>query len=823
MQPCPAEHTTLIELAPDARLGGRRATLTYAVPAPLVERVTVGQVVWAPLRDKLVLGIVIAMHIEQHAASDVRPIHSLVEPEFQLSALQLELASWIAEHVVCSLFEATALMLPPGASASMVEHLRLVSPLPEDDRSELTPLQTKLYDLLVERGELPLATAQRELGSSLTTVVEKLVREGVIERVARVRARAEPKPPHTLVAHLAPGVVPPERAPVLRAAYERAALRLRARPAHSMPLDELAALANVTRPQLRDLERRGLLRIETSTDLRPERSPMPGRLVRLTDEQSQVWSELLKLFARRPAGKALLQGVTGSGKTELYFRAAAHALAGGSSAILLAPEIALAGQLIQRARERFGEQAVVLHSELSEAQRLRGWRRAASGEPLLIIGPRSALFAPLPRIGVVIVDEEHDAAYKQDRPPRYHARAVAERLAELHGALLILGSATPDVETAYRAEGVGWQRLRLTQRVGQQVLLADGRLEGGLIELPEVVVVDMRAELRGRGQTLISERLGQAVADRLSAGEQTLIFLNRRGSSTIVQCRSCGEVVQCPHCDVPFVYHRAGDRLICHRCGTQAPAPERCASCGSDAIGYYGAGTQRVESEFKLAFPNARILRWDRDAVRRGGQERMLARVQNAEIDIVVGTQMIAKGLDLPGVTLVGIINADGMLYLPDFRAAEHTFQLLAQVSGRAGRRTSGGEVILQTFTPDHYAIRLAARHDFERFYTEELAFRRRLGYPPFKRLARLTYRHTDFDKAAEEAERLAELLERWMIERPHYAGIDIIGPAPAFAGKVRDRYVWQLLLRGELLTQLLGDVNPPPGWIIDVDPVSLL
>jgi primosomal protein N' (replication factor Y) len=429
----------------------------------------------------------------------------------------------------------------------------------------------------------------------------------------------------------------------------------------------------------------------------------------------------------------------------------------------------------------------------------------------------------LPRIGLVVLDEEHDPAYKQDRPPRYHARAVAERLAELHGALLILGSATPDVETVYRANGAGWKHVQLTERVGQRVLQPDGSYEGLPIELPPVTVVDMRAELRGHGQALLSNRLLEEVGTRLRAGEQTLLFLNRRGSSTFVQCRTCGEVAQCPHCEIPLVYHRSGDRLMCHRCGARFPPLHSCPACGSAAIGYYGAGTQRVESEISEAFPAARVLRWDRDAVRRGGQERMLGLVQSAEVDIVVGTQMIAKGLDLPSITLVGIINADGMLYLPDFRAAERTFQLLAQVSGRAGRRTSGGEVILQTFTPEHYAIRFAARHDFTGFYAEELAFRRRLGYPPFKRLARLTYRHTDYAKAAAEADQIAAMFERWVIEHPHYSGIDIIGPAPAFAGKVRDRYVWQLLLRGDLVSQLLGDINPPPGWSIDVDPVNLL
>lgn len=822
--PAPTIAAPFVEVAPDARLTDRRGTLTYRVPVGLDADLDVGQLIWVPLRHKLTLGIVVERHARPPVAGfEVRELHALVEPTFCLTPVQWQLAVWIAEETVCTLFEAASPMLPPGVGSRAVEHLVLRHDVADDERAALTPAQRRLVELLDAEGEIPLERAQRALGSSLTSVVPALEELGVLRRIARVKHRPPEDEPVTLRVRLLPGGDPPaERAPKQLEAWSWLSPRLRARVDRALPLEGILRSSGIERATLRALEDRGLIAIE----------PLPveasvdaaGARVQLTDEQLAAWQQLREALRAERPGRVLLHGVTGSGKTELYLRAAAETLALGRSVVVLVPEIALSGQIATRFRERFGSRAIVLHSALSDRERARNWRRSAGDEPLVVVGPRSALFAPLADVGVVVVDEEHDASYKQDTVPRYHARAVATKLAQLHRALLVLGSATPDVETYRASQRPGWQRLELRERVGQRVVDESGQTVGMPIALPEARVVDMRAELRTGNDHLFSRQLLDVIDDRLAARQQVILFLNRRGASTFVQCRSCGTVTSCPYCDIPLVWHRQNDRMVCHRCGHRAPPPRRCRECGSEAIGYYGTGTQRVETEIQARFPAARVLRWDQDALRgKVTHEGLLQRVLRHEVDIIVGTQMIAKGLDLPDVTAVGVVNADTWLYLPDIRAAERTFQMLTQVAGRAGRRAAGGEVIFQTYSPAHYAIAAAAKHDYAAFYREEIAFRREHGYPPFKRLARLLYRHADEDRARAEAEAMAEQLTRALVARPEIEGVDIIGPAPAFSARVRGLYGWQLLVRGDQLVALLASIDIHPGWAIDVDPVSLL
>jgi primosomal protein N' (replication factor Y) len=591
-----------------------------------------------------------------------------------------------------------------------------------------------------------------------------------------------------------------------------------------MLLESVMSASGIERATLRALAERGCILIEpaTGTDAEVHTS---GRQVTLTAEQTRGWETIrAALRSGQAADQILLHGVTGSGKTELYLRTVADVLRRGKSAIMLVPEIALSGQIAARFRERFGDRAIVLHSALHDRERSRNWQRTASGEPVVVVGPRSALFAPLPDIGAIILDEEHDASYKQDSVPRYHARAVATRLAELHGALLILGSATPDVETWHASASGGSTRVELHERVGQTVVGDDGTIVARSIPLPTADIVDMRAELRSGNDAIFSRRLTDVIISRLEAHEQVILFLNRRGASTMVQCRSCGSVSQCPYCDIPLVYHRTVGRVLCHRCGYRETAPQRCQTCGSDAVSYYGTGTQRVETEIQRAFPDARVLRWDQDALRGNvTHETLLGRVMRHEVDIIVGTQMVAKGLDLPAVTAVGVINTDTWLYLPDIRSAERTFQMLTQVAGRAGRRAAGGRVVFQTYSPAHYAITSAAEHAYSAFYREEIAFRQRHGYPPFKRLARLLVRHSDESRARGEAEGMARQLEDLLLANPALQGLDVIGPAPAFSARVRGQYGWQILLRGGQLVAALAGLQFHPGWAVDVDPVSLL
>ena len=814
-----------VEVAPNARLADRRATLTYRVPEALEASTEVGQLIWAPLKKRIVLGIVVERHDREPATEHIRDIHAPVEPTFCLTPLQWRLAVWIAEQTVCTLYEAASVMLPPGVGSRAVEYLSLKRQPLTDEIDTLTPSQKRLVAFLSAEGETTLERAQRAQQSSLRTIVPALEERGIVQRIARVRNRPEPRMTRAEQVRLVPdSMPPPERAHRQVEALAWLTPRLRTRPDLAMPIESIVASSDITRATLRALAARGCIIIEPLTEAAADHSGGSGAPP-LTNEQSAAWEQIRPRLDREAAALAiLLHGVTGSGKTELYLRAAGTCLASGRSAIVLAPEIGLSSQIAQRFRARFGNRAIILHSALGDSTRAANWQRAGGVDPVVVIGPRSALFAPLHDIGVIILDEEHDSSYKQDSIPRYHTRAVAEELASYHNALLILGSATPDVETFYRSTTAGWQRIELRERVGQRVAAGGGQLIARPIPLPDTVVVDMRAELRSGNESIFSRRLMEVVSQRIMAGEQIMLFLNRRGMSTIVQCRSCGAVTQCPYCDIPLVYHRTSGRVICHRCGHRRLAPARCEVCGSDAIGYFGAGTQRIESEVQRLVPHARVVRWDQDALRGGvTHESLLRRVLNHEVDIIVGTQMIAKGLDLPDVTAVGVINADTYLYLPDIRAAERTFQMVTQVAGRAGRRVSGSEVVLQTFSPEHYAISNAARHDYASFYREEIAFRARHGYPPFKRLARLVIRHTDEDRARGEAEALAGVLEAEILSRPEIQGIDIIGPAPTFSARVRGQYGWQIIIRGGELLALLADLNLHPGWTIDIDPVNLL
>ena len=572
-----------------------------------------------------------------------------------------------------------------------------------------------------------------------------------------------------------------------------------------------------------------------------------------TSEVFRAWSEQL----RPPV--YLLHGVTGSGKTELYLHALQETLAAGRQAIVLVPEIALTPQTIRRFAARFPNRIAVLHSGLSPGERYDSWRRIRAGQADVVIGPRSALFAPLPRLGCIVVDEEHETAYKQERTPRYHAREVALQRARLEGAAVILGSATPDLGTYYRALRGQFTLLRLPQRVmGHRAKVEEQRARHAIepaqmrlreagpgyeelryLDLPPVEIVDLRAELRAGNRSIFSRALHTALTETLEHHQQAILFLNRRGAATFILCRDCGQVLKCPRCDVPLTYHTNSASpitnqtsqhglLICHHCGRQEEVPKKCPYCGSHHIRYFGVGTQRVQEVLCELLPGVRTLRWDRDTTGGTGSggavshEVLLEQFINHQADMLVGTQMVAKGLDLPLVTLVGVISADTALHLPDFRASERTFQLLTQVAGRAGRSILGGRVIIQTYNPHHYAIQAASHHDYEGFYQQEIAFRREQGYPPFARLARLVYHHRHEVQCAAEVQRLADLL-RLEVRRQGLADVSFIGPAPCFFHRLRGRYRWQIVLRASDPAALLRPFELPPGWQVDIDPVGVL
>ena len=515
----------------------------------------------------------------------------------------------------------------------------------------------------------------------------------------------------------------------------------------------------------------------------------------------------------------LLRGVTGSGKTEVYLQAISRVLKLGKQAVVLVPEISLTPQTVKRFKDRFGDRVAILHSRLSVGERFDEWRRIRGGEADIVVGARSAVFAPMTNLGLIVVDEEHDESYKQEEMPCYHARDVAIWRAEAHSAPVILGSATPALESTYLAAEGKYQLLVLPQRVMKR-------------RLPSVNIVDMREELKKGNRTILSESLRTAIEKRVRLGQQMMILLNRRGYATSVLCRGCGYVMQCDNCRVSLTYHELGNSVRCHYCGLVKPLPAQCPQCRSRYLHRFGVGTQRVEAVLRQEFPRSRLLRMDYDTTRRkGAHADILNRFRRGQADILLGTQMIAKGHDFPGVTLVGIITADTALNIPDFRAGERTFQLLTQVGGRAGRGDQKGEVIIQTYTPEHYSIQAAAGQDYISFYKEELEFRRELSYPPFNFLVRLLVAGADEDEVIGKAQEVAgELKSRMNILEKTDQPV-LLGPTPAPLSLVRNKFRWHVLLRGreELVRSILD------GWVetlpkstelsvhVDVAPLSLL
>lgn len=634
-------------------------------------------------------------------------------------------------------------------------------------------------------------------------------------------------------------------------------LALLTKEARVLPIAEIYAATDTTLTHLKRLADLDLIRLgaeEVWRDPLADRDFAPAEAPRLTADQARAWGRIKIAMiegddrerpfdVRSLTPPFLLHGVTGSGKTEIYMRAIEFALARGQKAIMLVPEIALTPQTVRRFAARFPGQVAVLHSGLSDGERYDTWRRARQGLFDIVIGPRSALFTPLDPLGVIVVDEEHDHSYKQTPPvpaPYYHARETAVELGRLTGATVILGSATPDLVTYHKAQAGRYHLLELPRRVmghrqrieSQAVRLGvtsryrqteDDSDESLTIPLPPIQIVDLRQELRAGNRSVFSRALQQALTETLDRHEQAILFLNRRGTSTFVLCRDCGLVLHCPRCDVPLTFHRPRALLVCHHCGRQERQPELCPRCGSHRIRYFGLGTEELEELVKQQWSQARTVRWDRDTTAgKDTHEILLASFINQEADILVGTQMIAKGLDLPLVTLVGVVSADVSLGLPDFRVGEQTFQVLAQVAGRAGRGLLGGRVIIQTYQPDHYAIRAAAEHDYTSFYLDEIRFRTQHNLPPFRRLARLTIVDPLNDKARQQAEELARALHQHIHEKG-LGAIDILGPAPPFFNRIDGRYRWQIILRAADPTRLLEDFHVPRPWLVDIDPVSTL
>jgi primosomal protein N' (replication factor Y) len=754
-----------------------------------------------------------------------RPIVDRVRADGPLlPPLGLELAGWIAAHYLAPPAIVLRAMLPPG----LLERLELVAELAPgvSDTGASAGLATDATsaDLLgqLERGPRPVrdlagpdgrAGLLRRLrvleAESRVSLEWTLIGAGARPRYERwIRASVTGR---EVAARLADGGRPPGRA--LGPRQTDALAELVAAPTGELPAAELGGRHGTA--AVAGLVRRGLAEAEIRE--RPRR-PLAARPVGrrggrppasdLLPAQAEAVDRIVGAIAARDPRPLLLDGVTGGGKTAIYVEAIAAALELGRPALLLVPEIALALPLVDRLRADLDARVALVHSGLGEGERADEWRRIRAGEVDIVVGTRLAVLAPLRDVGLIVIDEEHDAAYKSDRTPRLQARDTAIELAHLAGAAIVLGSATPAVESVGHARAGDYDRIVLPIRpVG---------------EAPTVEVVDLREELAAGQRGLLSRSLASALAGLDTAiGEQAILVLNRRGTASVVLCRDCGYVQACPDCERPLVYHQAGTTLRCHHCGRATPLASRCPSCGSPRIRYLGGGTERVEREVRETFPSLRVGRLDRDIVeRRGAAERVIDAFSEGRLDVLVGTSLVTKGLDIPSVTLVGIVSSDVALNLPDERAAERTYQLLVQAIGRAGRGALPGRAIIQTYQPEHPAIQAAALADRTAFYDTELALRERFGSPPFGRLVKLTVGLTDPVAAEREAHAMADRLRERATERG--AAVAVVGPAPAYIARRADRWRWNVVLRGADPVALLdGGVDVP--WSVDVDPESLL
>jgi len=827
----------------------------YAIPDELIAQVQAGCLVTVPFGNQTVQGIIVEL-TDSSPIPNPKSILDLLDPAPLLTPPQLALAAHLADTTLNPLSAIIAMMIPTGLSqqADVRYELRI-----KDYSDPASKVATRLLTLLHERGAL----RGRQIDSHFAKVdwrktANLLVKKGVLaSRNILPPPRVRPKQIRVVQLAVAPEAAEAEMqslgSTAQTQARREAALRFLIQQPEPINVSWVYAQTGSKLADLQELEERGLIRLFENEIFRDPLERLENREVenrekfQLSSEQKFALEQIINSITNHLISNLqyLLYGVTGSGKTEIYLRAAQEVIKNGRQVIILVPEIALTPQAVRRFVSRFPGQVGLVHSKLSEGERYDTWRRARDGKLNVIIGARSALFAPLPNIGLIVVDECHDSSYYQSEPPYYNAVTAAEEYAKLCGAVCVLGSATPTVEQRYLSEhplrptgeGLG----KVPQR-GMRVLELPHRVTDSA--LPPVQVVDMREELKNGNRGVFSRALSESLAEVLERKEQAIVYLNRRGTSTYIFCRDCGTTLKCPNCETPLTLHsdlygmsnaknvmrkeqhesRITNHasLLCHRCGYTRQKPKTCPTCASTQIREYGLGSEKVEADLKMMFPSARVLRWDWDTTRqKDAHEIILTHFANHQADILVGTQMLAKGLDLPLVTLVGIVLADVGLNLPDPFASERVFQTLTQVAGRAGRSSRGGKVIMQTFAPENYALQFAAKHNVDGFYQRELEYRRQLGYPPFTRLARLEYRSENPARAEEEALKLAGKLKA-RLEAGGFRQTELIGPVPCFFARENGEYRWQVVLRGSDPAAVLKDLRLN-DWRVEVDPINIL
>lgn len=745
----------------------------YKIPGHLAGVIQPGMRVIVPFGPRKIQGFVTGLKTE----SEFSQLKSIAEPMDLNPVLNQELLSlgdWLTEKTLCYKISAYQAMLPAALKAKYEKKLVLAEKanrvaLPEKVQTLFENTEAITWDEAVKDGTLSLL--QKEASNGNIDIIYQVKERVKKKKVKQVFPAADR---NRLAEYI-------EKLPA-NATKQKEVLEYFLQDDSPVEQKELFSFLGITSSTIKGLIQKGVL---GQKEVEIYRNPFGDREFKrteplpLTEEQRKAIIPILNSIEEKRHETFLLYGVTGSGKTEVYLQSIQRVLQDGKEAIVLVPEISLTPQMVNRFKGRFGDQVAVMHSGLSAGEKYDEWRKIQRKEVKVVVGARSAIFAPFENLGIVIIDEEHETSYKQEENPRYHARDVAIARAGKYKCPVVLGSATPSLESFARAHKGVYQLLSLPKRMNNQ-------------SLPSVEIIDMREELREGNRSMFSRVLLDKIKDRLEKKEQIVLFLNKRGHSSFVMCRDCGYVINCPHCDISLTYHRFNQQMKCHYCGYEASVPNTCPECESEHIRYFGTGTQKVEEELAKVLPEAKVIRMDVDTTsRKGSHEKLLDQFQEGHADILLGTQMIAKGLDFPNITLVGVLSADTMLHLPDFRSSEKTFQLLTQVSGRAGRHELEGEVIIQTYTPEHYSVELAGEQDYDKFYEREMMVRKIHRYPPFYYISLVTVSHEELMKAVSVTEKITQYIQSRLS-----AESIVLGPVASPIPRINNRYRYQCLIK---------------------------
>lgn len=829
----------------------------YGVPAEMEGWIEVGSRVGVPFGGRTLQGFVVELAEQSEVAdSRLKRIAELLDPVPPLSSDLVALAHWISVKYCCTWTAALQAMIPAALKGKAERFIGLGAGWSQaagepaaagDDRRSAAGsaaaassgdslLPQELREYIARQGQVRLDSLQARFPQWELLLAAALRSGELTERVA-VKDRLAVKKVLTVFPLLSDDELRAELGKLSsRAAKQRELLETVARCPGGIALQQLLTEAGGSASSVRSLAAKGLVELR---EVEQDRDPYAGRdfgvskPLPLTEGQSKVYRVITGSVTARETKVYLLQGVTGSGKTEVYLQSIALCIAQGRQAIVLVPEISLTPQMVERFKSRFGDAVAVLHSRLSNGERYDEWRKIKERRVQVAIGARSAIFAPFTSIGLIIIDEEHESSYKQEETPKYHARDVAIKRARQHGAVVVLGSATPSLESYMAARRTPPPAVDTREPLpvsGGALLPLPERALGR--PLPPVDIVDMREELKAGNRSMFSRPLHTALQQCLERGEQAVLLLNRRGYSTFVMCRSCGYTAGCPHCDISLTYHQKTRMLRCHYCGFAQRSPESCPDCGSEHIRFFGTGTQRVEEELAKLFPGIRVIRMDVDTTtEKGSHEKWLTAFGRRQADVLLGTQMVAKGLDFPMVTLVGVIAADSGLHMPDFRAAEKTFQLLTQVAGRAGRHHLPGRVVIQSYMPEHYAIQTAKKHDYAAFLEAELKARRLLSYPPFCRLVLVTMSHEQLPLLISQGERFAEHMRTLAaaagvlgdLSGPQERVLSLLGPVASPIPRLKDRYRFQCMVKYRGSVDAVGLIRQALAMLQEGQPSKVL